>query len=219
MTLKNFIIVLIYLLSDLVFSQSSKSFIKTRDSLLLLPNDSVKVDQLIVFCKQNDDEHFIEVLELSKKVEKLTNDLKLFKRKAKLYNTIGDIHFTKANYIESFKYYSEAYRLSDSIKSKFHLAMSAYNLGWQAAIQQKNYKDVSYIYFALGIGQELKSDAIILRTQNALGSFYTDKYDREHKVADFDSAAKDFVVSIALLKYFAAESKSATLCSRSYLSV
>jgi len=207
MKVKFFVIVLIYVLSGFAFSQSSKSFIKTRDSLLLLPNDSVKVDELIAFCKQNADDNFIEVLELSKTVFDLTNKLKLFKKKARLYNTIGDIHFTKANYIESFKYYSEAYRLSDSIKSKFQLAMSAYNLGWQVAIQQKNYKDVSYIYYALGIGQEIKSDAIILRTQNALGSFYTDKYDRERSKSDFDSAVKYFKSAIETtksLKKFAA---------------
>lgn len=200
MKVKNLTIILLCFFFGLSFSQPNKSFIKTKDSLLALPNDSVKIDALMAFCKANEDSNFLEVMELSNTVFDLTTKLKLFKRKAKFYNTIGDMHFNKANYQESYKYYYSAYKLSDSIKSKFHLAMSAYNLGWQAAIQQKNYKDVSYIYFAYNIGREIKSDAIILRTQNALGSFYTDKYDREHKVSDFDSAITYFKSAIETTK-------------------
>ncbi|MBK6521293.1 MAG: hypothetical protein IPG08_02595 [Sphingobacteriaceae bacterium] len=139
---KKIIITIFLLVTGFVRSQTPSSFLKTRDSLLLLQNDSVKLDALIKFCKEHGEYEFIAVMDLSKTVFKLADELKLYKRKAKLYNVIGDKLFIKANYQESFRYYYAGYKLADSIKSKYYRAMSAYNLGWQAAIQQKNYKDV-----------------------------------------------------------------------------
>lgn len=181
-------------------SQTAPSVLKVRDSIYALPDDSIKVGLLNDFCKEYGSSAFNEVMEASKIAFNLANKLKLKKKKAKLYNTIGDVLFNRANYQESFKYYYAGYKFSDSIKSKFYTAMSAYNLGWQAAIQQKNYKDVSYIYMAMQIGKEIKSDAIMLRTENALGSFYTDKYEREKRSSDFDSAVKYFNSAIETCK-------------------
>lgn len=200
MRANSLVILLICLFSSFAFSQTDPSILKTRDSLLLLPNDSVKVDLLNSFCKKYGNEAFNEVMGVSKQAFALATKLNLFKKKAKLYNTIGDVLFNRAKYQESFRYYYAGFKLSDSINSKYYLAMSAYNLGWQAAIQQKNYKDVSYIYLALSIGKEINSNPIILRTENALGSFYTDKYQREKKVSDFDSAVMYFNSAIETSK-------------------
>lgn len=194
------VIVLICLFSSFANSQTDPAIIKTRDSLLLLPNDSVKVELINTFCKRYGNEAFNEVMDISKQAFELATKLKLNKKKAKLYNTVGDVLFSRAYYQESFRYYYAGYKLSDSINSKYYKAFSAYNLGWQAAIQQKNYKDVSYIYLAHSIGKEIKSNPIILRTQNALGSFYTDKYEREKKRSDLDSAVMYFNSAIETTK-------------------
>lgn len=200
MKLKQLFILIFCYCSVILYSQVNPTILKTRDSLMALPNDSLKVDLLNTFCKENGNEAYKEVMDVSKVAFKLATQLKLNKKKAKLYNTIGDVLFNRANYQESFRYYYAGYKLSDSIGSKFYKAMSAYNLGWQAAIQQKNFKDVSYIYMALSIGREIKSNAIILRTENALGSFYTDKFEREKNKSDFDSAVMYFNKAIETTK-------------------
>ncbi len=196
MKVKYIIIVALCIVSYLCSSQTDQAFKKTRDSLIALPNDSIKVNGLIKFFLENEETHFIECMQLSQTVLDLTASLKLVKRRAYFLNKIGDVNFNRTYYKESFKYYYQAYQYSDSINSPFHLALSAYNLGWQAAIQQKNYKDVSYIYEALKIGKEINSSGILLRAQNALGSFYTDKFDRERKRTDFDSAVTYFNMAI-----------------------
>lgn len=203
MKVRGLIIIFVCLFFGVAFAQPSKSFIKKRDSILSLPNDSLKVEALIQFCKENGYTEYNEVMTLSKVAFELATKQRLFKKKAKLYNAMGDMLFNRANYQESFRYYYAGFKLSDSIGSRYYKALSAYNLGWQAALQQKNYKDVSYIYLALSIGEELQSKPIILRTQNALGSFYTDKYEREKKTADFDSALKYFNAAIDLSKTLA----------------
>ncbi|MDZ4665139.1 MAG: SpoIIE family protein phosphatase [Bacteroidota bacterium] len=200
MRFRNAIIVLFLFGCSTFFSQSSKSFEKNRDSIMALPDDSVKVELLMNLFKNSVDSDFIGSMGLIQNVVTLTYKIKKLKTLARFYNNVGDQHFNKANYDESYRYYYTAYELSDSIGSKFHVALSAYNLGWQTAIQQRNYKDVSYLYKALRIGKEINSDAIILRVENALGSFYTDKYDREDKRPDFDSAVKYFTDAIEKTK-------------------
>lgn len=148
MKVKQLYISIFCLFTSIMFSQVDASILKLRDSLLLLPNDSIKVDLLNKFCKDYDNDAYKEVMEVSKVAFDLATKLKLYNKKARLYNTIGDILFSRANYQESFKYYYNGFKFSDSIRNKFFKALSAYNLGWQAAIQQKNYKDVSYIYLA-----------------------------------------------------------------------
>lgn len=196
MKVKYIIIVAFCFVSYVCSSQTDLAFKKTRDSLMALPTDSVKVNALIAFFLEKEETNFIECMQLSETILDMAASINLPKRKAYFLNKIGDVNFNRAYYKESFKYYYRAYQYSDSIKSPFHLALSAYNLGWQAAIQQKNYKDVSFIYQALKIGKEINSSGILLRTHNALGSFYTDKFEREHKRSDFDSAVTYFNMAI-----------------------
>lgn len=196
MKLKYIIVVAFCFVSYLCSSQTDHAFKKTRDSLMALPDDSAKVLQMIEFFQTYRESEFIECMKVAQKGLELSSKLKKFKSKARFLNHIGDGYFNMANYEESFKYYYEAYKLSDSIKSPFHLGLSAYNLGWQTAIQQKSYKDVSYLYQALHMGRQLSSDKLILMASNALGSFYTDKYEREKKRSDFDSAVIYFTQTI-----------------------
>jgi serine phosphatase RsbU (regulator of sigma subunit) len=194
------ILFLFLLLQFLLISQNPKSSVSNYTSILSLKDDSVKIDKLLELSRTNINTDFVFALRISDEALSLATRIKDHKRRIISYNQLGDQHYYKANFQKSFLNYFRAYKLSDSIQDKNRLAWSAYNLGWVAGIQQESYKDVSYLYLSLKLSQELNDDALAVSLYNALGSFYTNKLNKDSLRSNFDSAARYFNKGIELTR-------------------
>ncbi|MFO0356579.1 MAG: SpoIIE family protein phosphatase [Sphingobacteriaceae bacterium] len=120
--------------------------------------------------------------------EKLAKKLKRIDYQIDAMNGIADAFWYIAKYDKAFDYYYKAYHLADSINDRSETALSLYNLGWLSCIDQKNYKDIAYLYRSLGLYKDLKDDGGFLDVYNAIGLSYSHKYRDQGQKIDFDSA-------------------------------
>lgn len=120
--------------------------------------------------------------------EKLAKKLKRIDYQIDAMNGIADAFWYIAKYDKAFDYYYKAYHLADSINDRSETALSLYNLGWLSCIDQKNYKDIAYLYRSLQLYKDLKDDSGFLDVYNAIGLSYSHKYRDQGQKIDFDSA-------------------------------
>ena len=81
MKVKYIIIVAFCFVSYVCSSQTDLAFKKTRDSLMALPTDSVKVNALIAFFLEKEETNFIECMQLSETILDMAASINLPKRK------------------------------------------------------------------------------------------------------------------------------------------
>ena len=182
------------------FSQNKEQIEKLISEISSLKDDSVKVKKLNKLGKLYSKSDYKMALRSFQDALDLAEKIKYTKGQIIAYTGIADENWYQTNYDKAFKYYFKAYKTSDSIKNDEQVAIALYNLGWVACILQHNYKDDIYLYKSLAIFKRLKDTTGLLRIYNALGSYYSDKYNYLKHKNDFDSAVYYSKIGIDLGK-------------------
>ncbi len=161
---------------------------KLEERLSKSNNDTNRVIILNKIAYISHKNNFMDAIKYSKAALELSEKLNYLKGKIESYNSLGDAYWYHTDYIKSQDNYFKAYRLNDSIKDEIGIANSLYNIGWIICLQQKNYKEVGYLYRSLTTFEKLHDPDGITRLFNALGGFYSAKLLSYNKKEDFDSA-------------------------------
>lgn len=186
---KRFIsIVFLFFLVAFTFAQEKEEIEKLKIEISRCAEDSIKVKKIIKLGTLYHNKDYIAAIKYYKSAVNLAVKLKYVKGQINAYNSMGDENWYQANYDKAFENYYKAYRISDSIKDKKKVALSLYNLGWIACIQQHNYKEDPFLYRSLQIYRKLNDLGGLLRIYNALGSYYTERYNDSREKNYFDSA-------------------------------
>jgi serine phosphatase RsbU (regulator of sigma subunit) len=173
-----------------VFAQRKERIEKLKQKIASTQGneDTNRVKDLILLSRlmfKGDNQHS---LKYSEEAVKIAAKLKRIDLQMDAWNATADGFWYLAEYDRAFDYYYKAYKLADSIGNKGEIALSLYNLGWLSCIDQKNYKDITYLYRSLQISRDMKDTFGLLRAYNALGDCYSIKYQNEIQATDFDSA-------------------------------
>lgn len=139
---------------------------------------------------------FAKAKEYNLKAYELAVRIKRTDLQIELTNSLADYYWYRGDYDLGFKYYYNAYRMGDSINDKPNIALSLYNLGWIACVQQKNYNDINYLYRSLKISEEIHDDVAKMKVCNALGSFFGVYFEDNRERKYFDSAVKYFEIGL-----------------------
>jgi len=175
---------------------------KLEEKLIHCKDDSVKVAVLNDLAYISHKNNFLDAYKYSKEALDLSQKIGYLKGIINSFNSLGDAYWYHTDYIKAQDNYFRAYRLNDSIKDEVGIANSLYNIGWIICLQQKNYKEVGYLYRSLETFERLKDPDGITRVFNALGGFYSALHVNSKKKQDFHSAlsyynkALDFFKSI-----------------------
>lgn len=173
-----------------VFPQRTDLINKIRKRLEANKNleDTNRVSDMIRLSKLLFKLDYAEAVKYNTEGMRLAKKLNRVDLQISANNAMGDGFWFVAQYDKAFDFYYKAYKLADSVNDKSQTAFSLYNLGWLSCINQKNYKDISYLYRSLQLSLELKDIFGIIRVHNALGDCYSIKYQNERVKSDFDSA-------------------------------
>ena len=144
--------------------------------------------------------NFIDAYNYSKQALDLAIKLDFLRGKIDAYNSLGDAFWYHTDYIKAQDNYFKAYRLNDSIHDEVGIANSLYNIGWIICLQQKNYKEVNYLYRSLETFEKLKDEDGITKLFNALGGFFTARLRSYRKKEDFDSSMAYYNKALAFHK-------------------
>ena len=168
---KFFLVFVCVLLSWVSSAQHAEKKRLLLEKLDASKDDTNKVEILNKLSFISHKNNFLDAYNYSKAALDLSVKLNYFRGKINSYNSIGDAYWYHADYIKAQDNYFKAYRLNDSIKDEEGIANSLYNIGWIICLQQKNYKEVGYLYRSLTTFEKLKNPHGIRRLYNALGGF------------------------------------------------
>ena len=197
---KFFLVFVCVLLSWVSSAQHAEKKRLLLEKLDASKDDTNKVEILNKLSFISHKNNFLDAYNYSKAALDLSVKLNYFRGKINSYNSIGDAYWYHADYIKAQDNYFKAYRLNDSIKDEEGIANSLYNIGWIICLQQKNYKEVGYLYRSLTTFEKLKNPDGISRLYNALGGYYSAKHVSFKKKQDFDSALHYYNKAIAFFK-------------------
>lgn len=180
------------------FSQSFNGSETSLAELAKATTDTAKIRILDDLARETFSRNFEKGKEYNSKAYQLALKIGRIDLQIELINSLADGYWYRGDYDLGFNYYYKAYSLSDSINDKPNIAMSLYNLGWIACVQQKNYKDIDYLYRSLRIAEEIHDDIAKMKVCNALGSFFNVYYDDTKDKRYFDSSVKYFEMGLKL---------------------
>lgn len=196
-----FIILILFCLAETATAQYLKKRQKYLDALNACKSDTCRLRNLNILADITSKNNFIESHNYGTQALELAERFGLIKEKVEAYNHIGDAYWFHGNFIKAQDFYFKAYRINDSIKDEKAIAYSLYNIGWIICLQQKNYKEVGYLYRSLAIFQKLDDVGGISKLYNALGGYYGDRHFLFKQKPDFDSALSYYNKAIEYLKY------------------
>jgi serine phosphatase RsbU (regulator of sigma subunit) len=184
---------ILYLLVGLVFlktgfSQNPEKKKQFLDKLYSATNDSTRIYYMNMLSGVLQRSEFNTALDYATKALDLSEKTNNIRGKVSSYNNIGDAYWYHSDYITAQRFYFKAYKINDSIKDKKGIAESLYNIGWIIVMQQKNVKEVGYLYRSLALYEELKDAQSTAGMLNTLSQFYSEQYSSTGKKENYDSA-------------------------------
>ncbi|MBP7808369.1 MAG: SpoIIE family protein phosphatase [Bacteroidia bacterium] len=198
--IKTYLLIFCISFSGICYSQYSEKKKKLQEKLSQSKEDTIRVlilnDLAFISHKNN----FMDAYKYSKAALELSQKLNYLKGIINSYNSLGDAYWYHTDYIKAQDNYFKAYRLNDSIKDEVGIANSLYNIGWIICLQQKNYKEVGYLYKSLKTFERLKDPDGITRLFNALGGYYSALHVAENKKQHFDSALSYYNKALVFYK-------------------
>jgi serine phosphatase RsbU (regulator of sigma subunit) len=162
--------------------------------------DTNKVIALSDLARLTSRNNFLESYNYATKAIELSGKLGYVKGKAYAYNSLGDAFWYHADYIKAQDNYFKAYRINDSLKDQEGIANSLYNIGWIICLQQKNGKEIGYLYRSLAIYEKLGDVSGVTKLCNALGGYFGEKHATSKLKPDFDSSLSYYNKAISFLK-------------------
>lgn len=190
--------VVIIFFTQLGIGQELTTIKKLKAAIDTCKEDTIKVKKLIRLSYKLSNEDFKSSVTYANQALELSQKLKYLKGQIEANNCLADAHWFHSDYDKAQRYYFKSYRISDSIKDNKQIAFSLYNIGWIICIQQHNYKEDHYLYKSLNLYSAAKDSFGLLRIYNALGSYYTDRFNTENKAQYFDSSKTYFLKGITL---------------------
>lgn len=158
------------------------------DKLYSTTNDSVKIFYLNKLSEVLQRVEFNAALDYATKALELSQKTNSVKGRVNAYNNIGDAYWYHSDYITAQKFYYKGYKINDSLKDKAGIAESLYNIGWIIVMQQKNAKEIGYLYKSLYLYEELKDNESTAGMLNTLAQFYLEQYAIEKSRKYYDSS-------------------------------
>ncbi len=198
MILNRYLIFFLFLFSFTAFSQRSEKLKELMNEMQAEKNDTLKVKKMILLSEFLFKSDYAQAVKYSEEGMRLACKYNRTDLQISALNSFADLYWYSADYDKSFSYYFRAYQLADSIHDKGEVSRSLYNLGWLSCIEQKNYKDIGYLYRSLQIAKELKHVGAQMRVFNALGTCYSSMFKAKNDKRDFDSAVHYYNAGIEL---------------------
>lgn len=198
MVLRKYIILFLFFFSATAFSQRSEKLKELMNDMETEKNDTLKVKKMILLSEYLFKSDFAQALKYSEEGMRLASQYNRTDLQISALNSFADLYWYSADYDKSFSYYFRAYQLADSIHDKLEVSRSLYNLGWLSCIEQKNYKDIGYLYRSLQLAKELKHVGAQMRVFNALGTCYSSMFKNQKDTRNFDSAVHYYNAGIEL---------------------
>lgn len=190
------IVVIFTCFSSLCFSQEKE----IEDQVKKAPEDTTKVHLLINLGYQYTNHNFKASINCATQALELSERLNFLSGKVDAYNCMADAYWYHSDYEKAQFYYFRSYRINDSLHNKRGIAYALYNIGWIICVQQHNYKEDHYLYKARELFIQLRDTVGILRSYNALGSYFSERYTTTKQKPFFDSALNYFSLGIEISK-------------------
>jgi serine phosphatase RsbU (regulator of sigma subunit) len=188
MIIRIFHILLFSVLSFSLFGQRMDKIRQVQARLKTAQHDTARAADLILLSKLFFKVDHKQALKYYEEGNALAAKLGRTDLRISAFNALADGYWYAAQYDNAFNYYYKAYQLADSVNNKEEICLSLYNLGWLSCIDQKNYKDMNYLYRSLQLAIELKDEFGVIRAHNALGDAYSLKFQDLRDKKDFDSS-------------------------------
>ncbi len=190
-----------FLFTTSFFSQNSQavdSIIKSINGLQI--SDSIKVNKFIKLAYGLSNYEFKVSVAYSNEALKISKQNNYVKGVISAYNGLADAYWYHSDYDKAQQYYFKAYRISDSIHDQKGIAYSLYNIGWILCNQQLNFNEDKYLYRSLAIYQKLNEPAGLLKIYNAMGSYFSIKFEKTNEQCFSDSSILYFNKAIEMTK-------------------
>lgn len=156
-----------------------------KDSILKQPDDSIKVNNLIVLSSRFLNEDPGESIKYANQSLALAQKLKLPKWEAYAYKAIGLGYYYRSNYPEAATQFQNSLAIFDSLDFKVGIANILNSLGSTYFNAGENTKAIDFHLRSLKISEELKDSLYMGTSLNGIGAAYNNNPATADKALDY----------------------------------
>lgn len=186
---KLFFIVILLLINDSIFSQST--IIDSLETKINSVTGKEKVELLNEISKVYLNLSPDKTVEYGAQALKLAEELDYKKGEIKSLTNIGSGYYYLGNYNNALEYYQKSLKTSEKIGSKNDIALAFNNIGSVHRVLSNYDKALEYYDKSLKISEEIGNENDIARTLNNIGIVY-------HYLGNFDSALEYYLKSLKI---------------------